>query len=135
MAATPPLRLLRLANPVVRLVLRSPVHGLLSGSLALLTYRGYRSGRTFTIPVLYATDGDRVVAVAARPERKLWWRTFRPRAAAQLTVRRARRDVVGRVVDGEERDGAVEAYLARFPRAARSARAGAAVVTFEPRCR
>jgi hypothetical protein len=82
---------------------------------------------------MHAADGDRVVVVAATPERKLWWRSFRTAAPAHLTIRRARREVLGRVVDGDERERAVAVYLARFPRATRSVRAGAAVVAFEPR--
>ena len=73
-----PLRALRLANPLVRVVLRSPVHRVLSGRLLVLSYRGHRSGRTFRIPLRYAETADGAfVAVAVRPDRKLWWRSFR----------------------------------------------------------
>jgi hypothetical protein len=48
----------RTANPVVRLVLRSPLHGLLSSGL--ITVTGRRSGREFTFPVGYEQRGDSV---------------------------------------------------------------------------
>ena len=113
------LRLLRLANPAVRAILGSPAHRLLSGALVVLVYRGRRSGRTFRIPVQYAElPGERIVALAVGPERKLWWRSFADPAPATLVVRRNERSVTGRLLDGEARRTALRAYLARFPRAA-----------------
>ena len=139
------LRLLRLANPVVRAVLGSPVRGILSGALIVVTYRGRRSRREFRIPVQYVeTPEGRIVAVAVRPQRKLWWRSFVEPARAELLVRGERRTTSGRVLEGEERRAAVRAYLARFPRAAGSLgvtrgagdgeldAADAAVVAFDP---
>ena len=128
----PPLRLLRLANPVVRAILRSPAHGLLSGSLAVLEYEGRKSGRTFAIPLRYAETGDgcRLVTVAVDPPRKLWWRAFTEPRSAVVLVRRRRRDVAGTLVEGAPREEAVAAYAARFPRSAGLLDA-AAVVVFE----
>ena len=40
-------------NPIMRTLLRSPLHGLLSDSLMLITYTGRRSQRKFTTPVRY----------------------------------------------------------------------------------
>jgi hypothetical protein len=123
---------LRLANPLVALVLRSPVHRLLSGTLLLVTYRGHATGRSFTIPVMYAPAADRLVAVATRPEQKLWWRSFAMASPATVRLRGETVPVEGRVLDGEARDVALDAYLTRYPRARRSVEGGAAVVAFEP---
>ena len=110
-----PLRLLRLANPVVRAVLGSPGHRLLSGGLLVLTYRGHRSGRTFRIPLRYATmPGDRVVALAVGADGKLWWRSFSEPGPATLVVRGAQRSPAA----DRFRSLALRAYLARCPRAA-----------------
>jgi F420H(2)-dependent quinone reductase len=49
--APPPLSVIRFVNPVVRAVLRSPLHRLLSKNLMLLTVTGRRTGRTYTVPV------------------------------------------------------------------------------------
>ena len=117
--AAPALRLLRLANPVVRALLRSPFHRLLSGSLAVLAYEGHRSHRAFAIPVLYAETIDAYVLLAVGPERKRWWRSFREPAAANLLVRGVWHPVEGRLLEGTERKVAVAAYGARFPRARR----------------
>ena len=59
---TPAQRLmLHAPNPLVRAVLRSPAHRLLSGSVLLLTYTGRRSATRYTIPVQYHRDGVTVL--------------------------------------------------------------------------
>ena len=67
----------RTANPVVRLLLRSPAHRALSGRLALITVTGRRSGRRFTFPVGYRRVDGRVEIAVGSPERKRWWRNLR----------------------------------------------------------
>jgi hypothetical protein len=127
------LRVLRLANPLVRVLLESRAHRLLSGRLVLLAYRGHRSGREFRIPLRYAeTDAGALVAVAVRPERKQWWRTFSGGERGMLTFRGKRVDVRGVVAGGGERDAALRAYLDRYPRSRRVTE-HAAVVVFEAR--
>jgi F420H(2)-dependent quinone reductase len=117
--ARPPLRVLRIANPVVRGVLGSPLHRLLSGALVVLEYRGRRTGRRYRIPLQYAeTARGTIVVLAVRPERKLWWRSFARPAPAVVLVAGEKRAMTGRLLDGEERREALVAYLARFPRAA-----------------
>ena len=125
------LRLLRLANPLVRVVLESRAHPLLSGRLVLLVYRGRRSGREFRIPLRYAETGTALVAVAVRPERKQWWRAFSEANRATITLRGGRIEARGLVVEGAARDAALGAYLGRYPRSRRITR-DATVVVFEP---
>ncbi len=75
-------------NPVVRAVLRSPLHGMLSGGLLLLTYTGRRSGTAYTIPVGYRREGETLLVTVGWPERKLWWRNLRePGAIVTARVR------------------------------------------------
>lgn len=132
MWAAPALRLLRVANPLVRAVLGSRAHHALSGRLVVLEYRGPRTGRTFRIPLRYVETADGgIVAVAVRPERKKWWRTFTSDAPATLTFRGAMVGVRGRLVSGETRVAALEAYLARYPGSG-PLTADAAVVVFRP---
>lgn len=66
----------RSVNPVVRLVLRSPLHGLLSRRTALITVTGRRSSRSFTFPVGYEQRGDSVRIMVRSPEHKRWWRNL-----------------------------------------------------------
>ncbi len=46
----------RLVNPLVRLLLRSRLHRLLSGSLVILSYQGRKTGRWRSLPCMYARD-------------------------------------------------------------------------------
>ena len=131
MPVRPPLRLLRLGNPLVRRILRSRFHGLLSGLLVVLEYEGRTTGRRFAIPLRYAETKDaRLVALAVDPDTKRWWRSFAEPRRAVVLHRGQRHDVVGTLAGGPLREAARAAYAARYPRAARLIE-GAALVVFE----
>jgi deazaflavin-dependent oxidoreductase (nitroreductase family) len=74
-------------NRVVRVMLRSPLHRLASGRLALITVTGRRSGRKYTIPVGYSQEGERVTIEVGWPERKVWWRNLREGGEVRLRLR------------------------------------------------
>ena len=78
---------MRFFNPVMRALLRSPFHRLLSGQILLLTYNGRRSGRQYTLPVGYLRDGDALLVVAQHSELKQWWRNLRDGAPVVVLVR------------------------------------------------
>jgi hypothetical protein len=80
-------------NRVVLAVLRSPLHPLLDPGICELRYRGRRTGRAVSLPVLYAPDGDRLVVLVGDAAHKRWWRGFA--APAPVQVRRK-----GRVREG-----------------------------------
>lgn len=61
---------------ILRLRTNSPLSPWLKRSLTIVTYTGRRSGRTFSTPVAYRRDGDRVIIGVMMPERKRWWRNF-----------------------------------------------------------
>ncbi|MDX6233978.1 MAG: hypothetical protein QOH68_3060 [Nocardioidaceae bacterium] len=88
------------ANPIVRIILRSPLHPVLSGQLALLSYtRG--NGRSSTIPVGYTLDGDVVRVSVGAAEHKRWWRAVRRDPDVEMVVRGARRTGRARVTVGD----------------------------------
>jgi hypothetical protein len=66
----------RIVNPALRTILRSPIHRLASGRVALITYTGRRSGREYTIPCFYRDKGDEVTIAVGWPDRKVWWRNL-----------------------------------------------------------
>jgi hypothetical protein len=116
---------------VVREILRSPAHGLLSGRLIVLEYQGRRTARTFAIPLRYAEAADgRLVAIAVDPRRKQWWRSFVEPRPAVVLHRGQRHDVVGTLAESAARDEARGDYVARYPRSARLVD-DAALVVFE----
>jgi hypothetical protein len=108
-----------IVNPVVRGLLCSPAHRLLSGSVLLLAYTGRRSAVRRQLPAMYAVLNDRFVVVAGQPDTKTWWRNFagddRP---VTVTVAGGRRDCRARLLEPRtaERELAVDAYRQRYPR-------------------
>ena len=48
----------KLFNRVVVALLDSPLHMILSGSMAVIEYTGRKSGKTYRVPVEYVRDGD-----------------------------------------------------------------------------
>jgi F420H(2)-dependent quinone reductase len=85
----------RSGNRVVRGLLRSPLHPLLSRQLALITVTGRRSGREYTLPIAYKQDGERLRIPVMWSERKLWWRNLSGDGGAPVRVH----------LRGEERSG------------------------------
>ena len=62
--------------PVAALATSARFGGLISRNVAMLTYTGRRSGRTFAIPVSYRRSGDEVSISVAMPDAKSWWRNY-----------------------------------------------------------
>ncbi|MFN8539603.1 MAG: nitroreductase/quinone reductase family protein [Thermomicrobiales bacterium] len=85
------MKLQRLYNPLVRWLLRSPLHRLLSDSTLLLTYTGRHSGTAYSVPVNYVRDGETLLLVGGRDH--AWWRSLR--AGVPVTVRLQGRDYAG----------------------------------------
>jgi hypothetical protein len=79
---------------LIKGLLRSPLHRLASGYLALITVTGRRSGREYTFPVGYSERNGRVVIGVGWPERKSWLRNLREPApfdsACAASIVRAR---------------------------------------------
>lgn len=92
----------RIANPFVTLILRSPLHGMFSRSLLLMTVTGRRSGRLLTFPVQYVVRGDDLL-VASRSNRR-WWRNLEGGAPVTVLLRGKTREGFAAIQPG--RDGA-----------------------------
>lgn len=105
----------RLYNPIVGSLLRSPLHGLMSGSTMLITFAGCKSGKNYTTPVNYVADGDDLLAVS-RDER-LWWRNLRGGGPVGVRVRGRTLKGVGEAMEGEEavEDGGLLTVLRKVP--------------------
>ena len=112
------------ANAAVAVLLRSPLHRVMSGSTDLIRYTGTRSGRTFVTPTQYVLDGDELIIMAGRPETKSWWRNFVTPHDMDVLLGGKWMAMVGEaVVGGDQPEYAarlLDAYLARYPRAART---------------
>jgi len=70
-------------NNVMRFVLRSPLHGIVSKTILLITFSGRKSGKTYTTPVSYSQDGDQVYIFTHAD----WWKNLRSGAPVVLRIR------------------------------------------------
>jgi deazaflavin-dependent oxidoreductase (nitroreductase family) len=89
-------RVLRAINPFVSMILRSPLHTLLSGRLLLLTCTGRKTGKRFTIPVGYTPEGDVLTIFSGFG----WWKNLR--SSTSVTVRLRGRQRTGRAEVSED---------------------------------
>jgi deazaflavin-dependent oxidoreductase (nitroreductase family) len=70
-------------NSAMKFVLRSPVHGMVSKTVLLITFTGRTSGKTYTTPVSYSQNGDQV-AIFTHAN---WWKNLRSGTPVTLRLR------------------------------------------------
>ena len=104
----------RLYKPIVVSLLRSPLHGVMSKSVMLLTYRGRRSARKFITPVSYVRDGDDLLVVGSR-DHSSWWKNLRGGAPVLARVRGRRLEGIVEAFEGEDAEDELLAVLRAVP--------------------
>ena len=107
-------------NPIVTGLLRSPFHGLASANLCVFSYRGRRSGKSYSTPLSFMREGSTVRLLSSHNTR--WWNNFLD-GPVEVEIEIARETFRGKakttVEDGDTfRDG-VRAFLTAVPRDAR----------------
>ena len=70
-------------NKVMKFVLRTPLHGVVSDDIMLLTFTGRKSGKSYTIPVSYTQQGNAVVMFTSWP----WLKNLEDNAPVTLHLR------------------------------------------------
>ena len=114
--------LYRVLNPVIKAVLRSPLHRLGSKTIALLRFRGRLSGREFVTPLSYVRNDQTVWFLSDHSTN--WWKNFRE-GDVPVSIEIARSTVNGtaRLWDGDtdELREHVSRYLCALPRDAKVA--------------
>ena len=107
-------------NPVMTALLRSPLHGIASSNIALLHFRGRKSGREFVTPLSYTRENDTVRFLSAHSTR--WWMNLRGESApVSVEIGRVTYTGKARLWDGDSeqlREG-VRRFLSALPRDAR----------------
>ena len=105
-------------NDFMAWVLRSPLHGMLSNGMMLITITGRKTGKQYTIPVGYYEEGGFLWVITSRD--RTWWKNFQDGANVDLLLKR--RPVKG-FAEVELDEKAVEArmreYLRHVPQAAK----------------
>jgi F420H(2)-dependent quinone reductase len=75
--------------------------------LLLLTTVGRKSGRSWTVPVMYQADGDRWVVIASnggKATQPAWWLNLRSQPEASVQIGRETYPVTAVEAAGEERE-------------------------------
>lgn len=108
------------ANGVVETILKSPLHRLLSSKMALVRYRGDRSGTEYTLPVQYADTHHGIVVLVGEHDTKTWWRNFTTMGQAQVLLAGTWVPMTAHALLGAEDPDAVtpllRSYASRFPK-------------------
>jgi deazaflavin-dependent oxidoreductase (nitroreductase family) len=110
----------KIANPFVKALLRSPLHGIASKNVALLHFRGRKSGREFVTPLSYVRENGTVCLLSAHGTR--WWMNLREEGTP-VSIEIARETVAGKARlwdgDSEALRERVRRYLTALPRDAK----------------
>lgn len=77
--------LMKIQNPVVKRLLKSPLHVIVSGTFMLITFTGRKSGTVYTTPVQYRRVEDTVYIITSAGY--TWWKNLRGGADVHLRIR------------------------------------------------
>ena len=82
----------KLLNPLMRLMLNSPLHGRMSERVMILSFTGRKTGKHYATPVAYTRKGSEVIVVSFSP----WGNNFKDPAPVQMRIQ-------GKIVNGMAR--------------------------------
>jgi deazaflavin-dependent oxidoreductase (nitroreductase family) len=74
--------------------------------MILVTHTGAKSGKTYTTPLVYTTDGDRLVIIASKggsPENPAWFHNLVAHPSVEVEVGDERFAATASVAEGDER--------------------------------
>ncbi|MDP9495996.1 MAG: nitroreductase family deazaflavin-dependent oxidoreductase [Actinomycetota bacterium] len=103
------------ANSMMKWALTTPgLQAMVGKGVALLTVTGWRSGKTYTIPVSYHREDDTVTIVTKRVRN--WWRNFSSPHEVQLRLAgRNYKGMAAASTGGSEMLGFMMGYLEKRP--------------------
>ena len=105
-------------NSIMSAVLRSPLHGMLSKNMMLITVTGKKSGHEYTTPVSYTRQGDDLWVISKRE--RTWWRNLIGGAPVRLELKGEPGLAFGEaIVDEAQVAAQLGVYISRFPSMAR----------------
>jgi deazaflavin-dependent oxidoreductase (nitroreductase family) len=106
-------------NGFISWVLRSPLHGMLSNGMMLITVTGCKTGKKYTTPVGYFRQNGDLWVLTSRD--RTWWKNLQNGAEVSLLLKR---EYLHAVAKPELNSKAVESlmcqYIKHIPQAARS---------------
>ncbi|HUY38940.1 MAG TPA: nitroreductase family deazaflavin-dependent oxidoreductase [Candidatus Binataceae bacterium] len=87
-------------------------------SMILLTTKGAKSGKTYTTPLVYTRDGDRLVIIASKagaPKNPDWYHNLVANSVITVEVGTEKFQARARVTSGAERERLYNAQAAQMP--------------------
>lgn len=107
-------------NPVMRGLLRSPLHGITSKNIGIVHFKGRKSGRELNTPLSYTREG-KIVRLLSNQSTG-WWLNFRGKGVrVEMEIARQRYPGTARLLEGDSgelRDG-VRRFIRLLPRDAK----------------
>ena len=110
-------------NPMTIWLLKSPLHGMISRGVILVSVTGRKSGRTISTPTNYLRDGNTLWVISWRE--RTWWRNLR--GGADVRVLLAGKSVEGRGQVIEDRGAVAQSlfeYYSKVPQVAKYVQIG-----------
>jgi deazaflavin-dependent oxidoreductase (nitroreductase family) len=105
-------------NDFMSWVLRSPLHGMLSDGMMLLTVTGRKTGKKYTTPVGYYREGGYLWVITSR-DRK-WWQNLQGGAEVNLLLKRKPVTAFADLeLDGKSVETRMYEYLRHVPMSAK----------------
>src|SRR5215471_13537914 len=86
--------------------------------ILLLTTTGAKSGKSYTTPLAYSRDGDRLIVIASKggaPSNPAWYHNLVANPITTVEVGADKYDARAVVAEGEERDRLFDAQAALMP--------------------
>ena len=109
---------MKIGNFFVKILLRSPLHGMIGRNTLLISYVGRKSGKSYTTPTNYSQEGKIVRIVSSRE--RVWWRNLC--GGAYVTLRIRGENIHGRAevfTDDDDVASKLNAYLQPSPKFAK----------------
>ena len=120
-----PRGLFKFVNPVMKLLLSSPLHGLMSRNLMLLNFSGRKTGKRISVPIGYVRKDNHLIVFTFGK----WWRNLQNNTEVMLRLQgkdvkgranivsdlRAVADMINMVVDTRGADMAKRLGFERIP--------------------
>jgi len=86
--------------------------------MVLLTTTGAKSGRSFTTPLVYSKDGDRIIVIASKagaPNNPAWYHNLKAHPTATLEIGAEKFQARAVVTSGDERERLFKQQAAQLP--------------------
>lgn len=109
MSSTP--MFFRILNPIMKAMLKSPLHSSVSGRIMIITFKGRKSGKEYSTPVSYFKENGKVYCFTHGS----WWRNIKD--GAQVKVRILGKDHQGLAETVSEDAELKSTYLAKMLKA------------------